>query len=358
MPPTDYRYPFLAPDDVTARAPGLALAGAAVGIAARASRSRRRRSHRLRRLRRAGRRAAEHGGLPARPLRRPAVAGPRLRSRGAVLKARRRAARARARLPRHHRARRPCARGGRRRRRGHLLRDALARRAARGLRRTSRCSSRPASRSAAISAIAAATGVVEADEDEVAFSVALVTLCGTLAIVILPLLHGPLGLDDGGSTGPGSAQACTTSRRSWRPRRPTGSVALATAIVVKLTRVLLLAPLVMLLALVRRRAVPAGGQRPQPAPAVRGAVRRRDRDRQPRLSSRRRGCGTSPTSALCCWGWRCSRSALASTSHGCGGSGAPAARARTHVLGADRGGLVRGRPRSPGAEPAQTARTV
>ena len=46
-----------------------------------------------------------------------------------------------------------------------------------------------------VSAIAAADGVVEADEDEVAYAVALVTLCGTLAIVTLPLLREPLGLD-------------------------------------------------------------------------------------------------------------------------------------------------------------------
>jgi uncharacterized integral membrane protein (TIGR00698 family) len=116
-----------------------------------------------------------------------------------------------------------------------------------------------------ISAIAAATGVVDADEDEVAFSVALVTLCGTLAIVILPLLHGPLGLDDEqygawvGASVHDVAQVVAAASTA-------GSVALATAIVVKLTRVLLLAPLVMLLALARRRAVPPGGQRPSPVP--------------------------------------------------------------------------------------------
>ena len=45
-----------------------------------------------------------------------------------------------------------------------------------------------------VSAIAAANGIVEADEDEVTFAVALVTLCGTLAIVVLPSLREPLGL--------------------------------------------------------------------------------------------------------------------------------------------------------------------
>ena len=45
-----------------------------------------------------------------------------------------------------------------------------------------------------VSAIAAENGVVEADEDEMTFAVALVTLRGTLAIVVLPSLHEPLGL--------------------------------------------------------------------------------------------------------------------------------------------------------------------
>jgi uncharacterized membrane protein YadS len=38
--------------------------------------------------------------------------------------------------------------------------------------------------------------VTDSDEDDVVTSVALVTLCGTLAIILLPLLHHPLGLTD------------------------------------------------------------------------------------------------------------------------------------------------------------------
>ena len=103
-----------------------------------------------------------------------------------------------------------------------------------------------------VSAIAAANGVVEADEDEVTFAVALVTLCGTLAIVILPSLRGPLGLSReayGAWVGAGVhdvAQVVATSSTA-------GGVALATAVVVKLTRVMLLAPLVAGLALQRSR---------------------------------------------------------------------------------------------------------
>lgn len=110
-----------------------------------------------------------------------------------------------------------------------------------------------------VSAIAAANGVVEADEDEVAYAVALVTLCGTLAIVTLPLLREPLGLDAEaygawvGASVHDVGQVVATSSTA-------GAAALATAVVVKLTRVLLLAPLVTGLALARgRRARVRGG---------------------------------------------------------------------------------------------------
>jgi uncharacterized integral membrane protein (TIGR00698 family) len=103
-----------------------------------------------------------------------------------------------------------------------------------------------------VSAIAAANGIVEADEDEVTFAVALVTLCGTLAIVVLPALREPLGLSReayGAWVGAGVhdvAQVVATSSAA-------GGLALATAAVVKLTRVMLLAPLVGILALQRSR---------------------------------------------------------------------------------------------------------
>jgi uncharacterized integral membrane protein (TIGR00698 family) len=110
-----------------------------------------------------------------------------------------------------------------------------------------------------VSAIAAARDVVDADEDDVAFSVALVTLCGTLAIVVLPALRGPLGLDPEaygawvGASVHDVGQVVATASVD-------GDDALATAIVVKLTRVLLLAPLVALLAFRAARSAPAGGR--------------------------------------------------------------------------------------------------
>lgn len=113
-----------------------------------------------------------------------------------------------------------------------------------------------------ISAIAAARDVTDADEEEVAYAIALVTLCGTLAIVLLPALQALLGLDDRaygawvGASVHDVGQVVATSSA-------VGGAAVATAIVVKLTRVLLLGPLVAWIAwsqhgagLPRRRLVP------------------------------------------------------------------------------------------------------
>ena len=171
-----------------------------------------------------------------------------------------------------------------------------------------------------VSAIAAANGVIDADEDEVAFSVALVTLCGTLAIVVLPPLRGPLGLDDEqfgawvGASVHDVAQVVATSSTA-------GSIALATAIVVKLTRVMLLAPLIAGIAI---GTAAARGRRPtgrRATAAARAAVhhrlRRDGRAREPRRRSPTACSSGSTTSAPSCSAWRCSRSARASTSAGC-----------------------------------------
>lgn len=93
------------------------------------------------------------------------------------------------------------------------------------------------------SAIAALRNVVDADEEEVTAAIGLVTLCGTLAIFVLPLLQIPLGLSDeafgswSGASVHDVAQVVATASTA-------GPAALAAAVVVKLTRVLLLAPLV------------------------------------------------------------------------------------------------------------------
>ncbi|KQQ94412.1 hypothetical protein ASF62_09885 [Leifsonia sp. Leaf325] len=116
------------------------------------------------------------------------------------------------------------------------------------------------------SAIGAMGGVVKARDDEQATPVALVTLCGTLAIAVLPALWHPLGLSDlqfGHWVGAGVhdvGQVVATAQIA-------GPAALAVAVVVKLTRVLLLAPLVAVTAVVeRRRSAEAAGPRPAVVP--------------------------------------------------------------------------------------------
>ncbi|WP_030899764.1 YeiH family protein [Streptomyces sp. NRRL F-5126] len=111
------------------------------------------------------------------------------------------------------------------------------------------------------SAVAAMEPVAGGDEEDTGVAVALVTLCGTLAIVVLPALRGPLGLnvaDFGSWVG---ASVHDVGQTVATAQRVPG--ALTTAVVVKLTRVVLLAPLVASVGLaVRRRRrvlVPAGG---------------------------------------------------------------------------------------------------
>jgi len=104
------------------------------------------------------------------------------------------------------------------------------------------------------SAVAAMTDVADGDEDDTAVAIALVTLCGSLAIVVLPALRGLLGLNPvefgrwvGASVHDVGQTVATANRVSG---------ALTTAVVVKLSRVVLLAPLVAGVSLVasRRRA--------------------------------------------------------------------------------------------------------
>lgn len=103
------------------------------------------------------------------------------------------------------------------------------------------------------SAVAAVEGVVDADEEEVTYAIALVTLCGSLAIVLLPLLRNVLGLSDPqlfgswvGASVHDVAQVIATSSTG-------GDTAVHAATVVKLSRVVLLAPLVAIVSFWVRR---------------------------------------------------------------------------------------------------------
>lgn len=108
----------------------------------------------------------------------------------------------------------------------------------------------------AIGAVSAATG---SDEEDVASSVALVTLCGTLAVAVLPLLQQPLGLDDA-QFGRWVGASVHDVGQVVAAAQSAGPAALGDAVLVKLMRVSLLAPLAaaVALGLRRRRAFHAG----------------------------------------------------------------------------------------------------
>ncbi|MDQ0210442.1 YeiH family protein [Arthrobacter bambusae] len=101
------------------------------------------------------------------------------------------------------------------------------------------------------SAIGAMSGVTKTDHRDTVIPIALVTLCGTLAIAVLPALKGPLGLDTVqfgywvGASVHDVGQVVATAQTA-------GPASLAVALIVKLTRVLMLAPMVTGAALVGR----------------------------------------------------------------------------------------------------------
>ena len=111
------------------------------------------------------------------------------------------------------------------------------------------------------SAIGAMAAVTKSKDEETATPVALVTLCGTLAIALLPLLAVPLGLR-GAEFGMWVGASVHDVGQVVATAQVAGSAALAVAIVVKLTRVLLLAPMVAITGLV----VKSEGKRPWPVP--------------------------------------------------------------------------------------------
>lgn len=130
------------------------------------------------------------------------------------------------------------------------------------------------------SAVAAMSAVVDTDDDtggkptgrgqdDVATAITLVTLFGSLAILVLPLLQGFLGFDDHqmgvwvGASVHDVAQTVATAAA-------VSTAALTVAIVVKLGRVVLLAPLVAIVGALERRRQAA----PQQAGAERRDVKR------------------------------------------------------------------------------------
>jgi uncharacterized integral membrane protein (TIGR00698 family) len=101
------------------------------------------------------------------------------------------------------------------------------------------------------SAIAAMEDAAGADDEDVTAAIAMITLCGTAALALLPLAHHAFGLSDlqfavwAGASVHEVGQVVAAAS-------PAGAAVVATAVVVKLTRVLLLAPVVATVSAMRR----------------------------------------------------------------------------------------------------------
>jgi uncharacterized integral membrane protein (TIGR00698 family) len=105
------------------------------------------------------------------------------------------------------------------------------------------------------SAIAAMEDTAGADEEDVTVAIAMVTLFGTLALVLLPLLQGPLGLT-GVQFGIWTGASVHEVGQVVAAASPAGAAVVATAVVVKLTRVVMLAPVVAVVSIARRMTSP------------------------------------------------------------------------------------------------------
>lgn len=101
------------------------------------------------------------------------------------------------------------------------------------------------------SAIAAMEDVVDREDSDVATAIALVTCYGGLAIAVVPLLGGWLGLA-GPDLGGWAGLAVHEVAQVVAAATPAGTAAIAVAVVVKLSRVVLLAPMVALVSVHER----------------------------------------------------------------------------------------------------------
>ena len=114
-----------------------------------------------------------------------------------------------------------------------------------------------------VSAVTAMSGAVDGDDQDAAYAIALVTIFGGISIVALPALGHLLdvqaarfGMWAGSSVHDVAQVVATASTYS--------ATSLAPAVVVKLTRVVLLAPLVAVMALRRRRVEPGNSSNRPP----------------------------------------------------------------------------------------------
>jgi uncharacterized integral membrane protein (TIGR00698 family) len=116
------------------------------------------------------------------------------------------------------------------------------------------------------SAIAAMDSVSDADREDVATGVTLVTLYGSAAIVLVPLIGNTLGLAPE-ALGAWAGVSVHEVAQVVAAASPAGAAAVGVAVVVKLTRVVLLAPMVAGVSLMERRrriSEPASGTKRPP----------------------------------------------------------------------------------------------
>jgi uncharacterized integral membrane protein (TIGR00698 family) len=102
------------------------------------------------------------------------------------------------------------------------------------------------------SAIAAMRPVSDADDDDMAYAIALVTICGTLAIFMLPAIGEVIGFS-GAEFGSWVGASVHDVAQTVATASSGNADAQNAAIVVKLTRVMLLAPLVAAVSFTRYR---------------------------------------------------------------------------------------------------------
>jgi uncharacterized integral membrane protein (TIGR00698 family) len=115
-----------------------------------------------------------------------------------------------------------------------------------------------------VSAIKALEGNADARDDEVYVAIALVTLFGSIAIILLPALQGALRLDARAFGAFVGASVHDVGQTVATANRVAG--ALPFAIVVKLTRVILLAPMVAIVGTLRHKSeVQAQGSNRRPS---------------------------------------------------------------------------------------------
>lgn len=113
------------------------------------------------------------------------------------------------------------------------------------------------------SAVAATDAVIDAEDEEVVTAIALVVLFGTLMIPLVPLLGTAIGLDDH-QQGIWAGAAIHEVAQVVAAGGAVGGGALAVAVVVKLARVLMLAPVLAVIGARQRRVHGGGGSGDHP----------------------------------------------------------------------------------------------